>query len=147
MNRRLLGYLVVNVIVSAAVIIIILIIYDRFIRTVPPVSTLDPAASSGVLIAAINNAGQLDQETVILRNTGKQSVSLKGWALNNVSGAQYTFPDLALEPGGPVDLHSGTGNDSPADLYWNRSTAAWKSGDLATLSDPQGGVEAVYRVP
>jgi hypothetical protein len=147
MNRRLLGYLFVNVIVSAVVIIVIIFVYDRYFRPAnlppPPV-----ASTEGVVeIAAIAGAGRLDSETVSIRNTGQDSLSLDGWVLKSPSDGQYTFPALTLLPGGSVNLHSASGNDTPTDLFWGLTAPAWSSGQLVTLADGGGEARAVYRIP
>jgi hypothetical protein len=147
MNRRLLGYLVVNVIVSAVVIIIILIIYDRFFRPTAPalppgLSTLNPMEIDGV-----SGAGQLEAEMVTVSNGGRESLSLVGWVLRDTADAAYTFPELNLLPGGSVNVHTASGEDTASDLYWGRSRPVWESGEFATLSDVHGAVAAVYRIP
>jgi hypothetical protein len=147
MNRRLLGYLLINVLVSVAVIIIILILYDRFIRAAPPAPSPVSPSHSALEIAAVSGAGQIETETLTLRNTGAESLSLDSWSLKAATGATYTFPALTLQPGGSVSLHSAPGADTPSDLYWGLTDPVWQSGGLATLSDAQGTVEAVYRVP
>jgi len=147
MNRRLLGYLLVNVLVSAAVIIVILIIYDRFIRAAPPVPPPDPSPHSALEISGVIGAGQLEKEVLTLRNRGAESLSLELWVLKDAGSASYTFPALTLFPGGSVNLHSASGDDSASDLYWGRTNPVWQSGKLATVSDAHGSVEAVYRIP
>jgi hypothetical protein len=147
MNRRLLGYLVVNVIVSAVVIIVIIIIYDRFFRATAPALPPDLSIPSAMAIIGVTSAGQLETELVTLNNTGAEKLSLVGWVLRDAADAEYTFPALSLLPGGSVNLHTAPGEDSASDLYWGRSRPVWQSGELATLSDADGTVAAVYRVP
>jgi hypothetical protein len=147
MNRRLLGYLLVNVIVSAVVIIVILIIYDRFFRAAAPVPLPDASTLSAMEIFGVSGAGQLETEMVTLANSGAESLSLDGWVLRNTADAEYTFPALSLLPGGSVNLHTASGEDTASDLYWGRSRPVWQSGELAALSDPEGTLEVVYRVP
>ena len=147
MNRRLLGYLFVNVIVSAVVIIVILIVYDRFFRAAAPAPLPNTSTLSAMEIFAVSGAGQLETEMVTLSNTGTESLSLAGWALEDSADAEYIFPALSMLPGGSVKLHTASGDDTASDLYWGRARPVWGSGELATLSDADGGVAAVYRVP
>jgi hypothetical protein len=147
MNRRLLGYLVVNVIVSVVVIIIILVIYDRFFRPAAPALPPELSTSSPMEIFEVSGVGQLDTEMVTLGNSGTDRLSLVGWVLRDTADTEYTFPELSLLPGGSVNLHTAPGEDSASDLYWGRSRAVWQSGEYATLSDADGAVAAVYRVP
>jgi competence protein ComEC len=147
MNRRLLGYLVVNVIVSAAVVVIILIVYDRYFRPATPLPPPDTFAQGTVEIAAIGGAGQLDSEAVSIRNSGQDRLSLDGWVLKDASGATYTFPALTLLPGGSVTVHSSAGDDTATDLFWGLTEPIWRSGEFATLKDSAGKPQAVYRIP
>jgi hypothetical protein len=147
MNRRLLGYLIVNAIVSAVVIIAILFAYDRFFRPATPAPPPDSSTPSTVEIAAIAGVGQAESETVTLRNNGQAKVIMGGWMLKEASGAEYIFPDLALLPGGSVDLHTAPGDDTATDLYWGLPEPAWSSGEFATLTDADGAVQAIYRIP
>jgi hypothetical protein len=147
MNRRLLGYLLVNVIVSAVVIIAILFLYDRFFRAAAPALPPDLSTASAMEISSVGGTGQLETEMVTLSNGGAESLSLAGWVLRDTADGEYTFPELSLLPGGSVNLHTASGEDTASDLYWGRPRPVWQSGDLATLSDADGTVAAVYRVP
>lgn len=114
-----------------------------------PRPTLPALAVSGphrVEIAGVLGAGDLERETVRLRNRGG-AVSLEGWSLSDAGGDRYTFPRLVLFPGGEVTLHSGLGVSGPTHLYWNRAAPAWQSGDLLTLRDADGAVVDTYVVP
>jgi competence protein ComEC len=147
MNRRLLGYLLINILVSAAVIITILIFYDRHFRSATPPSLPNSSTQGIVDIVAIAGIGQLDKEEVSIRNTGQASLSLDAWALKAASGAQYIFPELTLLPGGSVTVHTAAGHDTATDLYWGLADPVWSSDELATLADAGGAVRAAYRIP
>jgi hypothetical protein len=174
----LLLYLLLNIIVSAATTLTVLVIWDR-VRTSqlpPPVAngptaeisateapTANPQAqaeatatqalpASGPLIQIkeIIGAGDPQQEYVLLQRVGDGDLKLSGWQLRSEHGNAYTFPsspELILYKGGAVQVYSRVGTDSPTEVFWNRTQAAWQSGEVATLVDAQGRVQATFQVP
>lgn len=147
MNRRLLGYLLINVVVSAVVIIVLLVLHDRYYRPSVPPSVPDASTQGIVEITTIAGVGQLENEAVSIRNNGQASLSLDAWALKDAAGAAYTFPALTLLPGGSVAVHTAAGDDTATDLYWGLADPVWSSGEVATLSDAGGAARAAYRIP
>jgi len=168
--RRLLLYLLLNVIVSASVTGAILFWHDRAMRNVPqpsqpvapaaatsapvsaatpssPLPTVNPDEPMPVEIVSVVGAGTLGSETVLIRYNGDGELDLTGWQLQNGDGDAYIFPTLKLYKNGAVQVHSGFGNDTVIDLYWGRTRTVWKSGELASLVDAQGSVRAIYRIP
>ncbi len=162
-RRRLLLYLLLNVFVSACVTGGILFWYDRNYRSaslsavqpalpsgsqnVASASTLDPATDISVEIVSIVGAGTLDAEWVVVRNTGTEPLSLAGWQLQDANRHVFTFPNLTLNSGGAVQIHTIAGTNTVIDLYWGLNDPVWESGEEAQLLDPAGNVRAVYRVP
>ncbi len=63
------------------------------------------------------------------------------------SSIPYMLANLALFLDGQVTIHSGTGEDTPRDIYWGRSEAAWSAGELLQLRDASGTVVDSYIVP
>ena len=135
MNRsRLIPYLFLNVLVSVLVSGAVLYFYDRAnqnkdcspVATVPTLSSVTISAN----ILSVSGAGALGSESVLLQNNGLEPIILTGWTLKNVEGSSYIFPQLTLYPGGTVQVHSGSGTDTAADLYWGLSSPVWKSGEL-----------------
>ena len=150
---RVIYYILVNICVSALVTGTVLFIYDRLYRndcsaTLPGSTDGTPSsAEMNVSIVGINGTGTLENETVIIQNNGNSPLVLTGWTLKNNQGSTYTFPQLTLYPGGKVQLHTKSGSDTASDLYWQHSTPAWSSGELATLYDEQNIARAFYRIP
>jgi hypothetical protein len=72
---------------------------------------------------------------------------LTGWTLKNNLGVSFTFPQLLLFPGGSVQVHTKSGSDTAADLYWQLSEPVWSSGELAALYDDRNIARSFYRVP
>ncbi len=157
-RRRLFYYILLNIFVSAAVTGTILFFYDRG-RSNPPVNavvpTLDGLSAASPLaadvkanIVSVIGAGQVGSEIVVIQNDGNSQLVLSGWRLKNSQGNTYTFPQLVtLYPGGTVQVHTGTGEDTAVDLYWGRSSPAWTPGELAALYDTSGVARAFYRIP
>jgi hypothetical protein len=153
-RRRLVLYLLLNVLISACVTISILLLYDRYFRVEPPVTVpamVTPGAAGPsdrtMDIVSVVGAGTLENEAVQIRNNADTGVELTNWKLQTASGITYTFPGLTLLKGGMVTLHSKTGDNTVVDLYWNLSDPVWESGKLATLLDADGKVRALYRIP
>lgn len=162
-RRRLILYLLLNVVVSACVIGGILFWYDRNYRSVsmssiPPVvsanvqgsapaASFDPNVDIPVEIVSIVGAGTLDAEWAIVRNAGNEPMSLSGWQLKDSDRKVFTFPNLTLNSGGAVQVHSDVGTNTVIDLYWGLNSPVWESGEEAQLLDPSGNVRAVYTVP
>lgn len=161
-RRRLILYLLLNVFVSACVTGGILFWYDRNYRStalpaVPPVSVsssqitpqaaFNPQVDIPVEIVSIVGAETLNAESVVVRNAGTEPLSLAGWQLKDSDRNVFTFPNLTLNPGGAVQIHTISGTNTVIDLYWGLEKPVWQSGEEAQLLDPSGNVRAVYTVP
>jgi micrococcal nuclease len=89
-----------------------------------------------------NDAENLNGEWAEIRNAGTSGVDLTGWVLKDESSShRYLFPQqFVLPPNATVRIHSGSGIDAAADLYWGNATSAvWDNdGDTAFLLDPNG---------
>ena len=160
-RRRLILYLLLNAFISACVTGAILFWYDRNYRatalsSVPPASisnnlsapqTFSPQVDIPVEIVSIVGAGTLNAEWVVVRNAGTEPLSLAGWQLKDSNRNVFTFPNLTLNSGGAVQIHSTSGTNTVIDLYWGETEPVWQSGEEAQLLDPSGNMRAVYNVP
>lgn len=151
-GKRLLVYLVVNVIVSALTTLIVLMLWSQMTLASLPEFGSEPTATaaslaSPVSINAIIGAGDLANERVVIVHGGASDISLAGWRLRDSNGNEYRFPALILHPGAQVNVYTTNGEDGAATLYWDRSVAAWSSGEQATLVDASGTVQSTYTVP
>ncbi|MEP6895591.1 MAG: lamin tail domain-containing protein [Chloroflexota bacterium] len=161
-RRKLILYLLLNVFISACVTGSILFWYDRNYRepalsAVHPASvsnssaaaqaTLNPQVDIPVEIVSIIGAGTLGAEWVVVRNAGAEPLSLVGWQLKDSNRNVFTFPNLTLNGGGAVQIHTISGTNTVIDLYWGEVNPVWQSGEEAQLVDPSGNVRAVYKVP
>ena len=161
-RRRLFFYLLLNVFISACVTGSILFWYDRNYRepslsSVQPASvannlsatqaTFNPQVDIPVEIVSIIGAGTLNAEVVVIRNAGIEPLSLAGWQLKDSNRNIFVFPNLTLNSGGAVQIHTIAGTNTVIDLYWGESDSIWQSGEEADLVDTGGNVRAVYKVP
>jgi hypothetical protein len=162
-RRNLLLYLLLNVVISACVAGAILFWYDRNYRVATlsslqpaaplvsqegtPSVTLDPNAKYTVEIVSIIGAGMLDAESATIRNTGEEPLNLSGWQLKDSDKNVFVFPNLTLNSGGAVRVHTGPRTDNVIDLYWNSSLPIWESGEETQLLDRNGKVQDTYQVP
>ena len=159
-RRRLILYLLLNAFISACVTGAILFWYDRNFRSTALSSvqsasnnpsatqqTFNPQVDIPVEIVSIVGAGTLSAEWVVVRNAGNESLSLAGWQMQDADRNVFTFPNLTLNGGGAVQLHTIAGTNTVIDLYWGETEPVWQSGEEAQLLDPGGNVRAVYQVP
>ena len=164
--KKLLPYLILNIFVSAAAMLIVLLVWNKthpvpklsspetiptqavILNTPPPDSSELPPQDQTVLeVQAVIVPGDLETERVLIRNAYSEAVSLQGWQVKNSTGDEYTFPILTLYPGGSVSLYSRSGEDTALELYWGLMRAAWKSGAVVKILDSQGNQRAEYLIP
>jgi hypothetical protein len=163
-RRRLLPYLLLNVLVSACVTSAILFWYHQNYRSVNPSvlqpvaplvnqnvsvpqATLDPEVEIPVEIVSVIGAGTLSAEWVVVSYTGEDQINLANWELRDEDKNVFIFPQLVLHPNGAVQIHTASGTNTVIDLYWGKSDPVWQSGEEAQLFDPSGNVRAMYKVP
>ncbi len=160
-RRRLVTFLLLNILVSACVTGTILFWYDRNLKATSslpafaPPSDLRPAASvsrpiaasSDLQIVSIVGADNLGAEVVILRYLGDGQIDLSNWQLKDEDGNIFLFPAITLVNGGAVQIHTSAGANTVVDLYWGMSTPIWKSGETASLYDASGNLIVTYKVP
>jgi len=170
--RRILPYLVLNVIVSAATTLLVLALWDRsqpqallfsmggtpaVASALPGSPDADPDAQIGatlppldapvIEIEAVIGAGDPAAEALVLKRIGEGELLLTGWKISNGRGSEYIFPYLVLNKNGSVRLYTRGGVNSVIELYWGLAESVWHSGDTATLTDPQGNLRASFTVP
>ena len=112
-----------------------------------PEDTLDVVEQPAIEIVAVIGAGDLNSERVQIRGTGAVPLLLTGWQLGDEDGNLFTFPQINLYNDGAVELYSKAGVDTVVSLYWGRSEPIWNSGEVVTLFDANGQIQAAYQVP
>lgn len=173
MRRRsnLLLYLLLNIVVSAATTLGVLAAWDRFrtpaltrppqvsapavepavvITSTEPAPTLPPPEARVIEIVAVVAAGDLQQESVLLRRLGEGNLLMTGWTLAGDRGSAFVFPaqpELILYKGGAVELFSRTGDNTATAVYWDRAEPAWHNGETLILTDSAGNERARYTIP
>jgi hypothetical protein len=171
-SKRLLLYLLLNVILSACTILTVLWVWDRPSQplqhllgasqtgagTGPSLSAapVEPAATATeikeypqglISISSIIGAGSAADEKVTITRQGTGELQMAGWKLEDSDGNVFTFPGLTLYENGAIIIHSSAGMDTVIDLYWNQTGAVWQEGDTAILYDPLGEIQATYTIP
>jgi hypothetical protein len=113
-----------------------------------PTITLAPTATNAqVSIVEVVGAGDITAEGVRIRNTGN-TVNVAGWTLTDAQGNVYTFPEQQLFSNGEVTVYTRVGQNTPVALFWGRDQAVWGDpGDVVTLKDKDGKVQATLRLP
>lgn len=107
----------------------------------------DEQEIQGVAVAAVSGVGDLANEQVAVVNDSDQAFSLQDWQISREGGPTYTFGNVPLFPGGSIRLHSGAGDDTSVDLYWNQPSPVWQSGAVVRLLNAQGRPVSSYTVP
>lgn len=84
-----------------------------------------------------NDNQHLNDEYVMFRNTCSTAVTMEDWSVKDDGTNRYTFPEVTVEDGSTVTLHTGTGADNSTHLYWGRQhQAVWNNnGDSLYLRD------------
>jgi len=70
---------------------------------------------------------QLNREYVVLKNGGKKTVKLTGWTVRDTKHHVYTFGTFSLKPGKYVNVRTGHGTDTSANVYQNRGWYVWNN--------------------
>lgn len=176
-RTRLYLYLLLNVIISAATTLAVLVIWDRTHRsdlasalqaaqaveansagivqiepTFPPAPTETLPSTDQVVIqiTSVVGVGDLEQEVVLLKRLGAGNLRMAGWKLQGEHDNTFVFPtqpELVLYQDGAVQVYTKPGTDTATDVFWNRTEPAWRSGETIRLVDAQGNERAKYQVP
>lgn len=78
-------------------------------------------------------------EWVRVVNPGTRVRYPNGWTVHDASGHVYRLRLARLGAGHSVTIHSGSGSDTAADVYWGAADYIWNnSGDTATLRNAAG---------
>lgn len=107
----------------------------------------ETALSENVRIEIIEVEGldDITAERVRLRNMGAV-LNLRGWTLIDDDGSSFAFPERLLFPDAEITLYTRSGTDSGEALFWGRDRPVWQDGDVLTLTDDAGQIQATMRV-
>jgi LysM repeat protein len=115
-----------------------------------PIPTDEPLSQGETVveITAVIGVGNLTEETVQITNSGGRQVALLDWKLADRDGHFYTFDQVTLfGDGAAIQIHTETGTDGPADLYWGLETPIWETGERVTLLDTEDNIRSTFDVP
>jgi len=113
-----------------------------------PTVTLAPTAVNAQLEVEITGAGDITSESVTITNPSN-TVDISGWTLSDGDGNVFTFPqDRRLFSQGTITVATRSGTNTAILLFWGRDQAVFAElGDVVTLSDTNGVVQANVRLP
>jgi Intermediate filament tail domain. len=103
-------------------------------------------STNSVYISALDIGAPYEtanQEYVKITNSGKTSVSMKGWKVTDKDAKHtYKFPSsYTLKSKTTVTIYTGKGKNSATKLYWGRVAHVWNNeGDTAYLYNAQGNL-------
>jgi hypothetical protein len=162
--KRLIPYLLLNVLVSALTTLGVLFAWDalhpRLQAAAPPAnaqnsgalpvtadsSTQIPLDQTVIQVETIFGVGDLQNESVRLVRQGSGDLAMKGWKLKDENGHVYTFPSLDFI-NGAIEVRTTSGTDSAIELHWGLEAPVWRPGETASVFDPQGNLRASYKIP
>ncbi|RLF38578.1 MAG: nuclease [Thermoplasmata archaeon] len=89
----------------------------------------------------------LNDEYVVIKNIDTTPIDVTGYRLNDEVNHTYYFPEhYIIEPGVIVKIHTGSGNNTEYDLYWNNDYPIWNNnGDTAYLWNADDILIDTYR--
>ena len=90
--------------------------------------------------AAGDDADNLNDEYIVLKNTGTTPLDLSGWQIRDEADHSYTVPNgVRLKPNAKITIHTGSGENTNTDLYWESGQAIWNNGgDTVIVVDTEG---------
>lgn len=170
--KKLIFYIVLNIIVSAATILAVLTIWEKTqLKDVLLESSVSSSESSSqgeegtseegsstllIEIGEVGGVGNLATEYVRLTRPNSDpgdTVSLRGWRLVDEDEQDYIILDqsglatLDLHGQGAVNIYSKAGNSNPIELYLGLEEPMWEPGETVTLLDPSGNPHDTYLIP
>lgn len=160
--RKIFPYLILNFVVSAAAVLLVLVIWDNThkapaVQDAPngsvsfsvarPTSTLPPMDEKTIEVQTVIGPGDIESERVLLASDSQNPVNLQGWELTDGKEDRYVFPSVTIYPGGGINLYTKAGTDSSIELYWKKPAPIWSSGEEILLRDTAGNTRATYLIP
>jgi len=84
----------------------------------------------------------LNDEYVVVTNSGDESLDLSGWTIEDEVGATYRFTEgVSLEGDASIVIHTGSGTDTATDFYWGSGSPVWNNaGDTVIIRNDQGEI-------
>ncbi|MBU0530061.1 MAG: lamin tail domain-containing protein [Candidatus Aenigmatarchaeota archaeon] len=87
----------------------------------------------------------LNDEYVTLRNKCTYPVQITGWKISDERKTTYTFHQVTVMNKTTITLHTGSGDDTSEDVYWDKTIAVWNNnGDTLIMLDSDGNKMIEY---
>ncbi len=113
-----------------------------------PIATQPVGTGEAVVqITAVIGPDQLEDEAILLTNSGDAPIALQNWTLLDEDGHEYRFGQVTLFAGSDLQLNTASGVNGPTALFWGLSEAIWTSGETVTLQDNTGDTRVTFTVP
>jgi hypothetical protein len=170
--KRLLIYLVLNVIVSAITILGVLYLWENTrlknllinepegqvqINSTETTLILEEAPTNLLIeIKEVGGVGNLATEYVKLARSESENgetISLMGWRIKDQNNNDYLILEqsglasLELHSQGAVNIYSKQGDSNPIELYLGLADPIWQPGETVSLIDPDGEIHDTYIIP
>ena len=170
--KKLVFYIVLNVIVSAITIIAVLFIWENTNfknllldagdspaeDSAPADPSIAEEAGQDLLIeiGEVSGAGNLATEFVRLvrPESGRdETISLAGWSTRGTDNREYNILEesglatLDLHQQGAINIYTKEGASNPIELYLGLSDPVWQPGETVSLLDPDGEVHDTFIIP
>jgi hypothetical protein len=165
--KRLLPFIILNILVSAATTWAVLTWWSTYRMPVsispagepsqsapaantsaaPVNATPLPLGAKVIEFSDASGAGSLANEVIGLRRVGEGELRMNGWRLDDGSGRRFTFPDMVLYKGGSVRVYTRGGSNTVNELFWGLKDPVWVSGKTAGLYDDQNNLRATFTIP
>ncbi len=168
--QKILPYILLNIVISAVQTLFVLWLWDYFIHpkiaadSTPlqsttvvsePILTAHPgtteaATTQNQSIVEIENVfgvGDLETETVVIKQVGDGKQILTDWELKDQDGHTFRFPQLELNKNGSIQIFTKIGVNSVIELYWGLETSIWETGEEVRLFNEKGKLQATYTIP
>ena len=100
-------------------------------------TTIEKLFISGIEL----NGSDVTAEWIEITALGN-NYDMSNYTLKDSANHTYTFSEFILDSENKVRVHTGIGNDTDTDLFWNRASAIWNNdGDTAILSNSLENVD------
>lgn len=158
--KRVLPYLLLNVLVSALTTLLVLWLWGRSQPSSSVVPTFQPIVSVTLAVTApplppldqpvieienVIGAGDPKNEVVRLKRISKGDLWLNGWKLMDENRNIYTFGNLNFISG-TLEIYTRTGVNTAKAVYWNQDQPIWSIGETVILLDSAGNLRAQYTI-
>lgn len=162
--RKILPYLVLNFVVSAAAVLTVLLIWNAthkvpkvIVPETPSIPTANQVSNQPPAVIPLDRktfeiqmvvgAGDINLEHIQLISVADADINLEGWRILDGQKNEYSFPSIIIFPGGGLNIYTRSGVNTAVEVFWGREGAAWSSGETVQLLDPDGNLRASYVIP